>query len=100
MTDRALFVRMYRAFASGLSTVQAVKSCITISRVDPARYEVPYPYEMGTCIWGLCYNSAMCATGISAIFGTGKNINSRFRFKFKASYIVSTEGDVRRVNNG
>ena len=40
-------------------------------------------------------DSSFCATGINVI--TGKNINSRFQFKIKASYIVSTEGDVRRV---
>ena len=43
-----------------------------------------------------CYNSTLCATDISVICGTGKNINPRI----KASYIVSMEGDVRRVNNG
>ena len=39
----------------------------------------------------------LCATGINIIYATGKNINPRFRFKIKASYIESTEGDVRRV---
>ena len=41
--------------------------------------------------------STFCVTGINVICATGKNINPRFRFKIKASYIVSTEGDVRRV---
>ena len=68
--------------------------CTTISRVDHARYEEPYAQEMGTRIWGPCYT---CATGINVICACGKNINPRFRFKVKASYIVSTEGDVRRV---
>ena len=63
----------------------------TISRVDHARYEVPYAQELGTCIWGPCYNSTFCVTGINVICTTGKNINPRFRFKIKASYIVSTE---------
>ena len=38
----------------------------TISRVDHARYEVLYAHELGTCIWGPCYSSYLCATGISA----------------------------------
>ena len=71
--------------------------CTTISRVDHARYEEPYAQEMGTRIWGPCYNSTFCATGINVICPSGKNINLRFRFKVKASYIVSTEGNVRRV---
>ena len=71
--------------------------CTTISRVDHARYEVPYAQELGTCIWGPYYNSTLCATGINAICATGKNINPRFRFKIKASYFVSTEGDARRM---
>ena len=70
--------------------------CTTISRVDHARYEEPYAQEMGTRIGGSCYNSTLCATGINVICAYGKNINPRFRFKVKASYIVSTEGDVRR----
>ena len=71
--------------------------CTTIPRVDHARYAVPYVQELGTCIWGPCYNSTLCPTGINVICATGKNINPRFRFKIKASYIVSTEGDVQRV---
>ena len=70
--------------------------CTTISRVDHARYEVPYAQELGTCIWGPCYNS-MYATWINVICATEKNINPRIRFKIKASYIVSTESDVRRI---
>ena len=46
------------------------------------------------------YLGTLCATGINVICGTGKNINPRFRFKIKASYIVSTEVDVQRVYNG
>ena len=72
----------------------------TISHVDHTRHEIPYAQELGTCIWGPCYNSALCATGISVICGTGKNINPRFRFKIKASYIVSTEGIVRIIMDG
>ena len=71
--------------------------CTAISRVDHAHYEVPNAKELGTCIWGPCYNSALCATGINVICATGKNINPRFRSKSNASYIVSTEGDIRRV---
>ena len=71
--------------------------CTTISRVDHARYGVPYAQELGTCIWGPCYNSTLCATGINVICATAKNINPRFRFEIKASYIVSTKGGVRRV---
>ena len=71
--------------------------CTTISRVEHARYEVPYAQELETCTWGPFYNSRLCATGINVICAAGKNINPRFRFKIKASYIVSTEGDVRRV---
>ena len=74
--------------------------CTTLSRVDHARYEIPYAQELGTCISGPWDNSTFCATGINIICEAGKNINPRFRFKIKASYIVSTEGDVRRVNNG
>ena len=71
--------------------------CTTISRVDHARDEVPYAQELGTCILGPCYNSTLYATGINVICATGKNINPRGRFKIKASYIISTEGGVRRV---
>ena len=46
--------------------------CTTISRVDHARYEVPYAQELGTCIWGPCYNSTLCPTGINVICATGK----------------------------
>ena len=66
--------------------------CTTI-----ARYEVPCAQEFGTCIWRPCYNLTLCSTGINVICGTGTNMNPRFRFKIKASYIVSTEGDVQRV---
>ena len=52
--------------------------CITIFRVDHARYEVPNAQDLGSYIWGPCYNSIICATVISVIFGTGKNINRRF----------------------
>ena len=106
MRDRAWFVRMYgESFRewiidrTGGQTILYLV-CTTISRVDHARYEVLYAEELGTCIWGPCYNSTLCATGINVICGTGKNINPRFRFKIKASYNVLTEGDVRRVNNG
>ena len=71
--------------------------CTTISRLDHARYEVPYAQELGTCIWGRCYNSTLYATDINVISASGKNINPRVRFKIKASYIVSMEGDIRRV---
>ena len=71
--------------------------CTTISREDHARYELSYAQEFGTCFWRPCYNLTFCATGINVICATGKNINPRFRFKIMASYIVSTEGDVRRV---
>ena len=70
--------------------------CTTISCEDHARYEEPYAQEMGTRIWGSCYNSKLCAVGINVICASEKNINTRFRLKVKASYIVSTEGDVRR----
>ena len=63
-------------------------------------YEEPYAQELDTCILGPCYNSTLRATGINVICRTGKNVNPRFRFKIKASYIVSAECDVRRVNNG
>ena len=70
--------------------------CTTMSLVEHARYDVPYAQELETCIWGPD-NSSLCATGINVICATGKNINRRFRIKISASYIVSTEGDVRRV---
>ena len=106
MRDRPWFVRLYgeitRAFASidvqAVNHVLSCNVCTTISRLDHARYEVPYAQESGTCIWGPCYNSTICATGISVKCGTGKNMNPRFWFKIKASYIVSTERDVRRIN--
>ena len=47
-------------------------------------------------IWGPD-NSRSCATGINVTCAAEKNINRRFRIKISASYIVSTEGDVRRV---
>ena len=59
--------------------------CTTLSRVDHARNKVPYAQESGTCIWGPCYNSTLCATGINVICGTGKNINPSFRSKMKVS---------------
>ena len=65
----------------------------TMSRVEHARYEVPYAQELETCICGSFYNSRLCATGINDICAAGKNINPRFRIKINAS----TEGDVRRV---
>ena len=68
-----------------------------MSRVEYAHYEVPYAQELETCIWGPFYNSRLCTTGIKVICAAGKNINPRFRIKINASYIVSTEGDVRRV---
>ena len=71
--------------------------CTTIARVDHECDEVPYAQELGTCIWGPCYSSSLCATGINVICATGKTINPRFRFKIKASYTLSTEGVVRRV---
>ena len=71
--------------------------CTTMSRVEHARYEVPYAQELETCIWGPFYNSRLCATGINVICEAGKNINPRFRIKINAPYIESTEGDVRRV---
>ena len=71
--------------------------CTTMSRVEHARYEVLYAQELETCISGPFYNSRLCATGINVICAAGKNINPRFRIKINASYIVSTEGDVRRV---
>ena len=70
--------------------------CTTISRVDHARCEIPYAQELGTCIWGPCYNSTLCASRINVICGTGKNIDPRFRCKIQAFYI----GGVRTVNNG
>ena len=69
----------------------------TVSRVEHARYEVPYAQELETCICGPFYNSRLCATGSNDICAAGNNINPRFRIKINASYIVSTEGDVRRV---
>ena len=106
MRDRAWFVRMYGEITpsfrewiidrtGGQTMLYLV--CTTTSRVDHASYEVPYAQELDTCIWGPCYNSTLYATGINVICATGKNINPRVRFKIKASYIVSTEGDVRRV---
>ena len=44
--------------------------------------------------WDLCY-----INGINVICGTGKNISPMIRFKIKASYIVSTEGYARKVND-
>ena len=52
--------------------------CTTISRVDHARYEVSYAQELGTCIWGPCYNSTLYTTEISGTSGSGKNIIPRF----------------------
>ena len=72
-------------------------NCTTMSRVEHARYEVPYAQELETCVWGPFYNSRLCTTGINDKCAAGKNKNHRFRIKINASYIVSTEGDVRRV---
>ena len=100
MRDRAWLVRMYGEITpsfrewiidrTGGQTMPYL-ICSMISRVDHARYEVPYAQELGTCIWGPCYNSTVCATGINVVCAAGKNINPRYRFKIKASYIVSTE---------
>ena len=67
--------------------------CTTISRVDHARYEVPGYMYLGTVFFLI----QRCVPLGSMLCETGKNTNPRFRFKIKASYIVSTEGDVRRV---
>ena len=101
--DRAWFVRMYKEINPGLSRVEyrpyrrSNHALTTMSRVEHARYEVPYAQELETCICGPFYYSRLCATGINDICASGKNINPRFRIKINASYIVSTEGDVRRV---
>ena len=62
--------------------------CITISRVDHARYEVSNAQELGTCTWGPCFNSTLYSTWIMVICATGKNINPRVRFKIKAGAAV------------
>ena len=50
--------------------------CTTISHDDHARYEVPEGAQgLGTCIWGPCFNSTLCATWINVICGIGKNTN-------------------------
>ena len=97
--DRAWFVRMYGEINPGLSRVEYrpyrrsnhALICTSMSHVEHVRYEVE------TCIWGPFYNSRLCATGIKVICAARKNINPRFRININASYIVSTEGDVRRV---
>ena len=107
MRDRVWFVRMYGQITPELSRVDyrpyrwsnhALSYLYHDIPCRPyARYEIPYAQELGTCIWGPCYNSTLCPTEINVICATGKNIKPRFRFKIKASYIVSTEGDVQRV---
>ena len=106
MREKAWLVRMYGDITPSFreciidrtgGQIMLYPICTTISHVDHARYEVPYAQELGTCIWGPCYDSTFCATGINVVCATGKKINHSFRFKIKASYIVSTEGDVRRV---
>ena len=94
-----------RAFASGLSTVQAVKPCsilfvprYPVQTMHVTRYLMLMRWVHVT--GRPCYSSTLCATGVNVICGTGRNTNPRFRFKIKASYIVSTEGDIRRINNG
>ena len=52
--------------------------CTTMSRVEHARYEVPYAQELGTC---MLYNSRLCATGINDICAAGKNITLGFESK-------------------
>ena len=105
MRGRAWFVRKYGEITPELSRVD-YRPCRRSNNAQSCLYHdipcsaLPYAQEMGTCIWGPCYNSTLCATGLNVICGTGKNINPRFRFKIKASYIVSTEGDARRVNSG
>ena len=105
MRDRAWFVCMYREMTPSFrewiidrtgGQTMLYLICTTISHVDHARY-VPYAQELGTYMWVPCYNLMLCATCLNVICTTEKNINPRFRFKIKASYIVSTVGDVRRV---
>ena len=67
--------------------------CNTISRVHHARHEVPYAQELGTCIWGPCYNSTLYATGINVICTTEKNIYPRCDSKSRHLTLY-----VRRVN--
>ena len=80
MRDRAWFVRMNAQITpdhrewiidrtGGQTMLYLV--CTKISRVDHAHHEVPYAQELGTCIWGPCYNSTLCATGINVICATG-----------------------------
>ena len=73
--------------------------CTTISRVDHVRYEVPYAQELDTCIWGLCCNSTLYATGINVICATGKNINPRFVSKSKHLTLYQRKV-MSEVNNG
>ena len=104
MRDRACFFPMYGEITPELSRVDSRPHRRSNHAPSYLYHDIPFrpctvPYarELGTCIWGPCYNATLCATGINVICATGKNINPRFRFKIKPSYIVSTEGDIRRV---
>ena len=88
MRDRACFVRMYGEITPELSRVDYRpyrRSNRALSYlfhdIDHARYEVPYAQELSTYIWGPCYNSTLCATGINVLCGTGNILTLGFDSK-------------------
>ena len=101
MRDRAWFVRMYVEINHRLSRVEYRPYRRSNHALSYLYHDVPCRSctLRGTICSrvGAFYNSRLCATGINDICAAGKNINPRFRIKINASYIVSTDGDVRRV---
>ena len=104
MRDRAWFVRMYREINPGLSRVEyrpyrrsnhALSYLYHDISCRPCTLRGTICSRVGDMYLGTVLR--LCATGINDICAAGKNINPRFRIKINASYIVSTEGDVRRV---
>ena len=88
--DRAWFIRLYGeitpSFREWIIDSTGVKIMLylvytTISRVDHARYEVPYAQKIGNMYLGTVYSSTFCAPGINVKCGTGKNVNPGFDSK-------------------
>ena len=98
MRDRAWFVRMYAEITPELSLVDYRPYRRSNHAVSCLYHNIPCrPRTLRGTLCSRVVSGDRVTIGINDIFATGKNINPRFRFKIKASYIVSTEGDVRRV---
>ena len=108
MRDRAnWFVRMYGELNPRLSRVEYRPYRRSNHALSYLYHDVPCRTctLRGTicsrvgdmCLWTVLQFKVVCHWDKNDICAAGKNINPRFRIKINASYIVSTECDVRRV---